>query len=43
MNEVQLIRSQLATERFRAVSVADACLQALQGEESAALVAGSPL
>jgi hypothetical protein len=43
MNEIQLIRGQLATERAHAAAVAEACLRALDRDQSGVLTEGSPL
>jgi hypothetical protein len=43
MNEIQLIRAQLAAERAHAASVAEACLRALERQEAGALAPGSAL
>lgn len=43
MNEIQLIRKQLAGERQRASAVANACATALAGVAADAVTSGSPL
>lgn len=43
MNEIQLIRAQLQTERAHAAAVANACAGTLERADTASLASGSPL